>query len=41
MTDLEAKGTNPLWWLILTIVLVVGLVALFAALASPWGTGMV
>ena len=39
MTDLEAKGTNPLWWLILTLILVVGLVALFAALASPYARG--
>ena len=30
---------NRLWWLVLTIVLVVGLMAFIAALASPWGTG--
>jgi len=36
---MEAKENNRLWWLVLTFVLVVGLMALFAALASPWGTG--
>src|SRR3990172_8124233 len=30
---------NRSWWLVLTIVLVVGLMAFIAALASPWGTG--
>jgi len=39
VNDVEARETSPLWWLVLTLVLVVGLVALFAALASPWGTG--
>ena len=39
MTDTEANEMNRSWWLVLTIVLVVGLMALFAALASPWGTG--
>jgi len=37
---MEAKGMNRLWWRVLTIVLVAGLMALFAALASPWGRGM-
>ena len=36
---MEAKGMNRLWWRVLTIVLVVGLMALIAAVASPWGTG--
>src|SRR3972149_5722551 len=36
---MEAKEMNRLWWLVLTIVLVVGLMALFAAFASPYGTG--
>ena len=36
---MEAKEVKRLWWRVLTIVLVVGLMALFAALASPWGTG--
>jgi|SRR3990170_1030644 len=36
---MAAKEMNRLWWLVLTIVLVVGLMALIAALASPWGTG--
>ncbi len=39
MSDIDGQERNRLWWLVLTIVLVVGLVALFAALASPWGTG--
>ncbi len=39
MNDVEAKEMNRPWWLILTIVLIVGLMALFAALAPPWGTG--
>ena len=39
MSDMDGKERNRLWWLVLTIVLVVGLMALFAALASPWGTG--
>ena len=39
MSDTEAKEMNRLWWLVLTIVLVVGLMAFIAALASPWGTG--
>ena len=39
MSDMGAKEMNRSWWLVLTIVLVVGLMALFAALASPWGTG--
>ena len=39
MSDMEAKENNRLWWLVLTFVLVVGLMALFAAFASPWGTG--
>ena len=39
MTDTEANEMNRSWWLALTIVLVVGLMAFIAALASPWGTG--
>lgn len=39
MSDMDEKERNRLWWLVLTIVLLVGLMALFAALASPWGTG--
>ena len=39
MTDTEANEMNRSWWLVLTIVLVVGLMAFIAALASPWGTG--
>ena len=39
MSDMEAKENNRLWWLGLTFVLVVGLMAFIAALASPWGTG--
>src|SRR3970040_1780510 len=37
---MEAKEVKRLWWRVLTIVLVAGLMALFAALDSPWGRGM-
>lgn len=39
MSDMDGRERNRLWWLVLTVVLVVGLMALVAALASPWGTG--
>lgn len=39
MSDMETKATNRVWWLVLTIVLVVGLIALFAALVPPSGGG--
>ncbi len=35
---MDGQERNRLWWLVLTTVLVVGLMALFAALASPGWT---
>ena len=36
---MEARETNARWWPVLTLVLVVGLVALFSALVPPYGIG--
>ena len=39
MTAMDAKETNPLSWIAFSVVLVVGVVLLVAALAAPYGAG--
>lgn len=37
---METRHTNPIVWLILAVVLAAGLMAVFAAVVAPAGTGM-
>ena len=39
MTVMDAKETNLLSWIVFSVVLVVGVVLLVAALAAPYGAG--
>lgn len=39
MKSMETRQSNPVVWLVLAIVLAIGLMAVFAALFTPFGTG--